>query len=96
MIICTVDGARPLDAPQTWDQQLDGACGVLPVLDAIDEQSGFNFMYSFWRPSAEELEALQDGGVIRLGIMGKLHPVINMGVVARAACDECGMTELPG
>lgn len=95
MRICTFDGARPLGAPKDWDQNLDGACGVLPVLDAVDEQSGFNFMYSVWRPTAEELAALQGGGAIRLGIVGHSHPVINMAVLTPETCDEAHLVELP-
>lgn len=95
MRICNFDGARPLGAPKDWDQQLDGACGVLPVLDAVDEQSGFNFMYSVWRPTAEELAALQAGGALRLGIMGSSHPVINMAVVTPDVCQQAGVMEIP-
>lgn len=94
MLICDFAGSRPLGAPREWDQQLDGACGVLPVADAIDEQSGFNFMYSVWRPTPEELAALQAGGALRLGIMGNSHPVINLGVIDASLCEAAGVVEL--
>lgn len=94
MKICNFEGARPLGAPQGWDQSLDGACGVLPIVDAIDEQSRFNFMYSVWRPTAEELELLSAGGAIRLGIMGRVHPVIQMAVLTPEVCADAHLTEL--
>ena len=40
-----------------------------------------NIMYSVYKPTAEDLAALQAGGVIRLGIMGKSHPVFQLGVL---------------
>lgn len=95
MRICNFDGARPLGAPKDWDQHLDGACGVLPVLDAVDEQSGFNFMYSVWRLTPEELAVIQAGGAIRLGISGRVHPVINMAVLSPEICADAHMQELP-
>lgn len=94
MRFCNFPGARLLGAPRDWDQQLDGSCGVLPVIDAVDEQSGFNFIYSFWRPTAEELEALRNGGAVRLGIMGTVHPVISMGVIAPEVCAEAVLVDV--
>lgn len=95
MNICDFPGSRPLGAPKDWDPVLDGRCGVLPVTDAIDEQSGFNFMYSVWRPTAEELAALQNGGALRLGIMGTTHPVVNMAVLDPETCRQAALVELP-
>lgn len=83
-----VPGSRMLGAPADWDQQLDGSCGQLAVVDHIDVQSGANFMYSFYRPSVEDMEALLNGGIIRLGIAGRSHPVINMCVMGPKITDE--------
>ena len=94
MQICNFDGATPLGAPKGWDQQLDGACGVLPVINAVDELSGFNFMYSVWRPTPEELDMLTKGGAIRLGIMCEAHPVVNMAVLTPETCAESNLVEL--
>lgn len=76
-----VPGSRPLAAPDDWDQELDGECGVLHVVDHTDTLSGQNFMYSFYKPTEEDLQALINGGILRLGIMGRGHPVINMSVM---------------
>lgn len=76
-----VEGARPLGAPADWDQQLDGECGTLHVLDHIETLSGKNVMYSFYVPTPEDLHALNNGGILRLGIHGRGHPVIQFGVL---------------
>lgn len=76
-----IPGGRPLGAPKGWSQELDGSCGTLHVVDAVDTLSGQNFMYSFYRPTNAELEALMNGGILRLGIMGRAHPVLNMAVM---------------
>ncbi|RKF23372.1 hypothetical protein D6851_02560 [Altericroceibacterium spongiae] len=96
MQICTFTGARMLGAPKGWDQKLDGMCGILPVADEVDVQSGHNFMYSVWKPTPEQLEALNNGGAIRLGICGESHPVINMGVLTPETCTAAGVEVAAG
>lgn len=49
-------------------------CAALPVVMTADA------MTSFWQPDVYELEALQRGGSISLGILGRTHPVVRMGV----------------
>ena len=46
----------------------------LDILDA--DVDGKNCMFSVWEPTAEELEALNKGGKIQLGIMGASHPPV--------------------
>lgn len=89
------ESTRRFAPPSGWDQELDGPCGTLEILDHVDLQSGANFMYSLWRPTKEELVALADGGAIRLGIMGAVHPVINMAVLGREICEAAGVAD-PG
>ena len=52
--------------------------GDLDIVDA--ELGGANYMYSVWEPSATELEALNKGGRVRLGIMGAKHPPVDLAV----------------
>lgn len=85
---------RRMAPPAGWDQELDGPCGTLCILDAVDVQSGQNFQYSLWRPSPEELELLREGGAIQLGIMGTSHPVINMGVLSPELLQTWGPEEV--
>lgn len=82
MIICELPGSRVIGAPQDWDPSLDGSCGSIFVLDAVDVLSGMNQMFTFYRFSPEELEALAGGGLFRLGILGRIHPVFNMAVIS--------------
>lgn len=91
MQICNFPGARTIGPPKTWDQELDGECGTIFVTDAIDTMSGMNFMYTVFVPTAEDLEALNNGGALRLGIMGSAHPVFNMAVLGpdRVKAGEC-------
>lgn len=58
----------------------DGSCAALPVVIASDGYG--TWAYSFWKPDAEELAALQAGGAIQLGVRlggdGGSHPVVSM------------------
>lgn len=86
---CKFPGARTIGAPAQWDHTLDGECGTIFVTDAIDVQSGHNFMYSVYKPTEADLAALQAGGVIRLGIMGRSHPVFQLGVLGPELTERC-------
>lgn len=37
-------------------------------------------MVSFWRPTAEELEQLNAGGLVTLYVFGTMHPPVSIGV----------------
>lgn len=84
MQACDFPGSRRIGAPRDWDHELDGECGAIFVVDSIDTLSGMNFMYSVYKPTDDEIEELKNGGVIRLGIMGKAHPVFQLGVLSAA------------
>ena len=90
MIICELPGSRVIGAPRDWDQSLDGGCGSIFVLDAVDVMSGMNQMFTFYRFSPSELEALPKGGLFRLGVLGHAHPVINMTVLGPSIGQSCG------
>lgn len=82
MQACKFPGARPIGKPEGWDNTLDGECSTIYVTDAVDTLSGQNMMYSVYKPTADDLRALMNGGVIRLGIMGRAHPVFQLGVLS--------------
>lgn len=77
----TFDGATIAGAPKGWDQELDGTVQGLPIEPTVDTQSGLPFLYSCWRPDADELALLMAGGAIRLGIAMPQHPIVNMAVL---------------
>lgn len=64
---------RLINASRTLAQGQD-EYNELDIMDA--NVDGANCMFSVWEPSAEELEALNNGGKIQLGIMGERHPPI--------------------
>lgn len=63
--------------PADWDQSL-GACVTLPVTVTLAD-TGY-VLSSYWRPSAEELQALNAGKALRLDVFGRQHPAVFVGV----------------
>lgn len=64
-------------APSGWDHDAL-PCDALPITRA--EVDGQASLISFWRPTAEELEALFCGGLVVLHVLGHGHPVVALGV----------------
>lgn len=58
----------------------DGSCENLPI--ATYEDKDGPWCVSFWKPSADELAVLNDGGTIAIHIRakGRQHPVIGLSV----------------
>lgn len=54
---------------------------TMPATMWVDEASGQPTVASFWRPDAEELEALIKGGSVVLYVHGTMHPPVAIGVV---------------
>lgn len=82
MLIKRIDGCtRQLGAPADWDGK-DMSCGVLPILDVQTTEG--NFMFSAWEPTPPELDALNKGANILLGVRGTAHPVVSLQVAADA------------
>lgn len=66
-----------LGAPNGWDQQ-QLPCGALPITRT--ESNGLPAVVSFWRPSAEELKALNEGNSIALWVIGGTMPPVALDV----------------
>jgi hypothetical protein len=82
MIPGRIAGAtRVLGAPKDWNEERDGPCAGLPILD-LPAALGGNFMFSAWLPTPDELAAIAAGASIIVGIAGFSHPVISLGVSA--------------
>lgn len=79
---CKFPGSRPIGKPRDWDNALDGECGTIHVADNVDVLSGQNVMFSCYQLSETEIEALKNGGLLRLGIMGEVHPVFSLNVLS--------------
>jgi hypothetical protein len=54
----------------------------LPVI-AVETDIGLG-LFSFWKPSAEELALLNAGHSIQLGIYQEMHPVVSVGITTEA------------
>lgn len=63
------------------------------VIDHVDTLSGQNVMYSFYKPTPEDLQALSRGGILRLGIHGRCHPVIQLGILGHNLVAEINAAE---
>lgn len=82
MHICRFEGAIAIGKPKDWDESLEGPCGTIYVSTYIDTLTGLPVMASVYKPTDEEIEALQQGGLIRLAIVGRQqHPVFQLGVM---------------
>src|ERR1700733_13287433 len=70
-------------APQNWDQAVDGPCGDLEVRVQTHGGNDLPELVSTWKPDANELAMLNEGGVIELFIIttGR-QPPVGMCVVA--------------
>jgi len=66
-----------LGAPKGWDQK-ELPCGALPVTRTLVE--GQPAMVSFWKPSPEDLAALNRGEFVALWVYGDGHPVVAVDV----------------
>lgn len=69
----------------------DGSCSGLPVAYTTDEYG--TWALSFWKPDAEELAMLMNGGGIVLHVRahGRQHPVIGMATYAAIRDDQPGV-----
>lgn len=71
-----ISNNRVIGAPATWDQN-ELPCGALPTTDV--QVNGYPALESYWKPSAEELAVLNNGGFVVLTVLGIVHPVVAIG-----------------
>lgn len=79
MDILKIEGeTHQFGEPRNWSEQTDGVpCGTLSVR-AETGAGGLGVLTSKWKPSAADLEILNNGGSIYLGIYSNSHPVVHM------------------
>lgn len=94
MQACNFAGAHAVGKPKDWIPELDGECGTIFCMDQMNDQLGYNFKYSIYKPTEADLAVLNAGGALRLGIMCEGHPVFNMICLDRAICDEINLTPM--
>jgi hypothetical protein len=71
-----VGANRIFGAPQDWNEETCGPCDALAVVDTG------KILQSAWMPAPEELAALNAGQPVLLTIIGRVHPVVSLGVLA--------------
>lgn len=70
---------RELGKPADWDESKNGPCDTLAVIDTKDHNNN-PCMVSAWKPTPEELEALNRGMPVLLWVYGAGHPPVAVGV----------------
>jgi hypothetical protein len=71
-----------LQAPREWTGP--NACEPLPV--CVGKNDSFKTFTSFWRPTKEEIDALSEGAMVILTVVGDSHPPVQLGVDFAAEC----------
>lgn len=61
-----------LGAPPGMDST---QCHALPIT-RVRYEDGMHGVWSYWKPSAEELGVLAAGGFVRLGVLGSTMPPV--------------------
>lgn len=69
---------RVLNAPSGWNATEPIKCGMLPIRDTT--AMGIPCMQSMWKPDADELQHIMNGGHIVLTVYGDGHPPVWLGV----------------
>lgn len=54
------------------------SCSDLPM--TVCQIEGLPVLVSFWQPTAEELQALANGGAVMLHVYGQMHPMVYLSV----------------
>lgn len=82
MIIVEFEGqSLLLGAPKGWNQRGGVECGFLPV--RVDRAgNGEPMLVSYWRPTPEELAALNAGAHVELAVLSGSHPPVRLAVGA--------------
>ncbi len=74
MEVATIKGAtHNPGAPLNWTEA-NGACGALPIIYRTDSH-GNPECVSAWKPTADELKVLNEGGFVILSVVGWQVPV---------------------
>lgn len=74
MEVATIRGAtHNPGAPRGWTES-NGTCGTLPIVFRKDEH-GNDECVSAWKPTAQELAQLNEGGFVILSVIGWQVPV---------------------
>lgn len=84
---CAINGyTHSPGAPLGWTPERNGECGILPLIYRPDAHGNMECV-SAWKPTAEELEQLNNGGFVILSVVGWQVPVMLYTADRNAAAD---------
>lgn len=55
-------------------------CSALPITRVIWQDTGTHGVVSYWMPTADELQRLNQGMAVRLTVLGRTHSPLSVGV----------------
>jgi hypothetical protein len=102
----TRNATHNFQKPANWDDSTDGPCGDLQVRAETFGDREIVELISTWKPSADELDRLHDGGVIEIGlcvtsqppmrayVVDPVHPVLHKYLLPNEA-EPSGRLETP-
>lgn len=91
----TKDATHNYGPPVSWNQKLDGACGILSVRMQPFGKTERMECISTWKPSAAEIKLLVGGGVVILSVVAGVQPPVAVWAEA-ASHDEDNLEREPG
>lgn len=91
MQACNFPGSITIGKPRDWDDELDGECLAIYVAPSVDTLTGMTELHSIYKPTQAEIDALQAGGVFRLTICAKVHPVFKLAVLGPVLTESIGI-----
>lgn len=74
------DETASFKKPHDWDEATEGPCGELSVRVEPFGTYAHSF-YSNWKPNAEELTLLNNGGVVEIEVVSNAQPPLSVAVV---------------
>ena len=77
----TRNATHNFQKPENWDDEADGPCGDLQVRAETFGDREIVELISTWKPSAEELVRLNQGGVVEIGLCVTTQPPMRAYVV---------------
>lgn len=88
---CNFPGSITIGKPRDWNDELDGECAAIYVVPSVDTLTGMTELHSIYKPTQAEIDALQAGGVFRLTICAKVHPVFKLSVLGPMLTESIGI-----
>jgi hypothetical protein len=73
--ITPIHATHELAAPKDWKSETDGECGTLHIRAGVLGDRRLLTYTSAWRPTPEELRALNNGAAVEIELVGSQPPM---------------------